>query len=95
MEVPMVKIFQALLKTFFNAFLQAFINHLSKGAGEQVISLVNQVNGMDVSNEQKRQEAFIKIRSFFVTTGRSVRDSAINSLIEAAVLTLKGGVITK
>jgi hypothetical protein len=91
----MSKIIQGLIKRFFGLFLQAFINHISKNAFPEVLAIVNSVSAMNLSNPEKRTEAFKQISDFFKKTGRDVRDSAINAMIETAVLTLKGGEIRK
>lgn len=82
----MIKIFQTLIKNFFNAFLWAFLNNIVKNKGAEVLSMVSTVaKNTEWSDEAKRKEAFSQLKLYFINLGIDVKDSAINLAIEIAV----------
>lgn len=94
MGEAMVKIFQALIKKFFTAFLQAFLNVAVGQLNNTVLQIVqNAGSKTDWTNEAKRQEAFSQIKQIALSNGKELRDSTIALAIELAVKILKGGTI--
>ena len=87
----MVKILQGLIKTFFSAFLQAFLNLLTGQLSTTILQLVQNVGrNIDWTDEAKRQEAFKQIKLIAINNGKELRDSTISLIIELCVKILKG-----
>jgi len=87
----MVKIFQGLIKAFFSAFMQAFLNLLVGKLNQTVLQIVNAVGSNDDwSDEAKRKEAFAQIKLIAANAGIELKDSVLNLAIEIAVKIWKG-----
>jgi hypothetical protein len=88
------------LKTFFDALLKAFksfikqITQILIRSGAHYIldvakETVEDLAQTDLTNEEKRDEAFKRIKNYARMRGLEVRDSVINTVIELAVQELK------
>ena len=91
----MIKIFQALLSKFFNAFLQAFLNHLVAQIGltaTAVIAMTNDLNAdTTLSGEDKAKKLAIQLKMLAISNGKEFSNSILNLITEVAVQVLKGG----
>lgn len=91
----MIKIFQTLISKFFNAFLQAFLNHLVDRVGvtaTAVVAMANDLNAdKSLSGSAKAKKLASQLRTLAVSTGKEIPDSLINLIVETAVSILKSG----
>lgn len=53
---------------------------------------VNELSNSDLTNEERREEAFYRIKDYAVNTGINAKDSLINTIIELALQTLKNAI---
>jgi hypothetical protein len=82
----MVAILKALISRFFKAFLQAFLSLLVGKLSTTVLQIVQDINGeIDWTDEQKRKEAFARIKQIVISSGLEIKDSTINLALEIAV----------
>ncbi len=54
------------------------------------IQTVTELGNGNLSNEDKRKEAFKRIKNYAITRGIDAKDSAINFAIETALQSIKG-----
>ena len=59
---------------------------------DAAMAIVSSLNGLDITNEEKRQQAFNEIKNHAKATGRDIKDSLVYMLIEIAVTALKNEV---
>lgn len=79
-----------LIKRFFKPFAKAMLEVVVGALAETVIFAVQQVAKVEnLTDEEKRKQAFELIKHFAKQKGINVRDSAINLAIELAVQLLK------
>lgn len=89
-----VKIFQGLIKQFFGAFLQAFLNLLVGQLSNTVLQIVQTTGKYDTwSNEEKRAEAIKQIKVIAINNGKELKDSTVALATEIAVSIWKGAKI--
>ena len=87
----MIKIFQGLIKQFFGAFLQAFLNILVGQLSTTVLQIVQTTGKYDSwSNEEKRAEAIKQIKVIAINNGKELKDSTLALATEIAVSIWKG-----
>jgi len=89
----MIKIFQALLKQFLNAFLQAFLNHLVAQIGataEQVVAMVNDLEGQNLSGEEKAKRLVDQLKSLAISKGKEAPNKILKLITEVGVAIIKG-----
>lgn len=88
------------IKNFFNSALGLFKKFLDQALppARQIIvgqlhnfalQAIAEVSVLTLTNDEKRNEAFGRIKSYALTNGIMARDSLINLVIEMAVLSLK------
>ena len=63
---------------------------LASALGQIVLAVVEELNSVALSNDEKRREALARITNKAVEAGLEVKSSMINLAIEFAVATLKG-----
>jgi len=80
-----IKAFKGLIKGAFPLARQIIIGQLIDFA----MQIVDELGDEDYSGEQKRQEAFGKIKEFAKINAIEAKDSLINALIEICVLKFK------
>ena len=83
-------------KLFFNAvwswlkpIVLALLNFATKEILDSVLEIVKEMAGTDLSNSEKREAAFEKVKDLLVAEGKDLGDSMINLLIELAVQKMK------
>lgn len=86
----MIKIFQVLIKKFWTAFLQAFINILAGELKVVILKIVQDISVEDITDSEKRALAFERIKLYLAQSGKNISDSSINLIIELCVKVLKG-----
>jgi len=90
----MVKIFQKLIKTFFNAFLEASLNNLVASIGvtaELVLTMVADLNNnKELSGSDKFTLLTSQIKALAVVKGKELSTSTIHYMIMTAVKIVKG-----
>ena len=87
---------KAFFKGFINAF-KAFIKAALPLAKQIIIAqlkdiasqAVEELQNTDLTNEEKRKEAFNRIKSYAIATGIEAKSSLINTIIELALQQLK------
>lgn len=77
--------FISFIKAAIDQLTQKFIVELKDFA----LQVVTELATTDLTNVQKRNEAFAKIKAEAIAKGLTYKDSAINLLIELAVAQLK------
>lgn len=75
----------SILKKVFNGALELFLAELMTFATETVKALAN----TDLSNDDKRKEAFNKIKNKAIGRGIYYKDNWVNILLEIAVAKIK------
>ena len=80
-----LRVFKSLIDAALPVARQIIVGQLAELAMDVVKDLANK----DLSNEDKRQEAFNIIKSHAVQNGIEARDSLVNWLIETSVLRWK------
>lgn len=92
----MIKILQALISKFFNAFLQAFLNHLVAKIGTTSASVVAMANDLNkdpsMSGTDKAKRLADQLRTLAISTGKEAPNALVNLITETAVAVLRGGV---
>ena len=81
-----IKAFKVFIAAALPMAKQIIIGQLKDIASQAVIELQNS----DLTNAEKREEAFNRIKSYAVDKGIEVKDSLINTIIELALQQLKG-----
>jgi len=82
---PIMRWLSSFLKELFSALMkEAFAKLL-----EIAIEVVNDLANADLSNVEKRQEAYAQIKVKAMAKGLEAKDSLINLAIELCVLRLK------
>lgn len=77
------------IKRFFQLFFPKAKQLILSDVLALAMKIVTELNQSDLSNEEKRKEAFLRIKSAFKDDVRGVKDSLINLAIEMAVQTWK------
>ena len=80
--------FKSFIQAVFPTASQLIIGKLKDFA----VKIVSELSLSDLTNEEKREAAFDKIKAEAISQGLEVRDSLINLLIEMAVAYLKNQV---
>jgi len=80
-----IRAFKGLINAAIPLLRQIIIGQLAEFARDTVTEL----SVTNLSNEEKRKQAFQRIKQFSITHGIVARDSIINVIIELAVLTIK------
>jgi len=80
-----IRAFKSFIRIVFTSSTQIIIGQLKDFA----ISVVILLNSRDLTNEEKRKEAFKQIKEEAIKRGLKVKDSIINLLIELAVQYVK------
>ena len=92
----MVKIFQALISKFFNAFLQAFLNHLVAQVGVTANAVVAMANDLEhdkeLSGSQKAKRLADQVKTLAMTKGKEIPGATVNLIVETAVNVLRAKV---
>ena len=81
----LIRVFGQFIEDAFNAGVKVLIAEFK----DYAIDIVTRLAGMDMSNEQKRNEAFKAIKQEGVLRGKNLSSSLINLIIELAVQYLK------
>lgn len=81
----LLKIFKIFIEDCFDKATKILIAEFKDFA----VSVVSELKGQDLSNEEKRAEAFKRIKEKVKESGKDMGDSLINMLIELAVQYLK------
>lgn len=92
----MIKIFQVLLSKFFNAFLQAFLDHLVQqiGATSSAVSAMahDLNNDTTLSGEEKAKKLASQLKSLAILNGKEFSNSTVNLIVEVACKVVRGGI---
>ena len=80
------------LKSFLRNVSKVLIKNGAKYILQVARETVEELAKTDLTNEQKRKEAFEEIKSFTKTKGLQIRDSVINTVIELAYLEYKDAI---
>jgi len=80
-----IKAFKSFIDIAFPVVSQIIIGKLKDVA----LQIVTELAATDLSNEDKRNEAFKRIGEYATAQGLSVKDSLINVIIELAVQAFK------
>ncbi len=83
------KIFQSFIDAVFTQASKIIVAELK----EIAIEIVAEIGSTDLSNEEKRNEAFTRIKESAKEKGLEARDSLINLIIELAVQYLKNNTL--
>ena len=75
-------------KAAAKALAQAAKEVFKSAFGKIVLAIVSELNASNLSNGEKRQAAYDRIKSEALARGLSIRSSLINLVIEMAVLRL-------
>ena len=90
----MIAIFQGLIKAFFTAFLQSFLNHLVSKIGTTsnvVVGLANDLNkDTSLSGSEKAAKLADQLKTLAITTGKEAPTKLVNLIVETAVSVLSG-----
>lgn len=86
------------IKSFFANTLKAFMNQIFTRAKQEVIAALKDIAlqaviklaDTDLSNEDKRRQAFAEIKAYAVGRGMKVSDSLVNLVLEMSVQAIKG-----
>jgi hypothetical protein len=83
------KLLSSSVLDFIMPFLKFLLTQSGKILAEVALEAVTECNNLDLSNEDKRSEAFNKIIESLSLKGITLAKSIINLAIEAAVVKLK------
>jgi Bacteriophage holin of superfamily 6 (Holin_LLH) len=72
-------------------FAHDALDILKTDLGAIALEVVNNLKDLAISGAEKRQQAFVQIKSDATAKGITAADSIINLFIELAVAALKGG----
>ena len=89
----MVRFLQTLISKFLNAFLQAFLNHLVAQIGttsEQVVAMVNNLEGENLSGEEKAKKLVEQLRLLAISKGKEAPNKLLKLITEVGVTVIKG-----
>ena len=90
----MVKILKALISKFINAFLQAFLDHLTARIGTTAAQIVGMVTDLDRENltgEEKAKKLLGQLKTIAITNGKELATNDAKLAIEVAVKVARGG----
>lgn len=79
-------------RALFNALkpiLLMILNLITKEAFDLVLEIVERVGALDLTNNEKREEALRVATILLKASGHNLKDSVVNLLIELAVSKLK------
>ncbi len=83
--IKFLRIFGMFAKEVFDEATKIVIAQLKDFANE----VVKELSVENITNEDKRKEAYLKIQSYALNKGIAVKDSLVNLVIEMAVNRLK------
>lgn len=85
-----LNLLKALASKFWKAYKQAMFNIIVGKLESSVLSIVNNLKGVDLSDADKRNKAFAEIKSLAIGAGKDIKDNAIHQAISLAIDILKG-----
>lgn len=80
---------RAIFKSFIEAAIPAITQILLAEFKDYAIDIVTRLASMDLTNEDKRKEAFKAIKQESILRGKNLSDSLINLLLEIALQFIK------
>lgn len=87
--------FSSLLRNFWNVIKEIFSGAIEIALAsliEIAKEVVSDISLSTLTNEEKRKEAFDRVREYALSKGLDARESIINLAIELAVQALKKGI---
>ena len=86
----MIKFLKFLVSKFFTQFKQAMFQQIVGSLETTVLAIVNDLKSTDLSDDDKRKEAFTRIKGTLISSGKQLSDNAIQQAISLAIDILKG-----
>ena len=90
MGVAMIKFLKFLASKFFTQFKQAMFKQIVGSLETTILAIINDLKSADLSDDDKRKEAFARIKGTLVSSGKQLSDNAIQQAISLAIDILKG-----
>lgn len=84
-----LKIMASVVWDFLKPIILEFLKDSGKELANAALEVVTSLSASDITNEEKRAEAFKRITEKLKAKGIEIRDSLINTAIEIAVQKLK------
>jgi len=81
----MLRVFKAFIDAAIPAITQIIIAELK----DYAINVVGTLENTDLSNDEKRKEAFNQIKQEAINRGKDISDSLVNFLLELALQYIK------